>query len=62
MRLIFLTAMLIGSLVGSGTQIVRAQSAEEIRTIAKEAYIFAFPMLDNYMTLYQQTEDVGYSG
>ena len=39
-----------------------AQSNHEVREIAKEAYIFAYPMLDNYKTLYQQTQDPGYSG
>ncbi|HEX4772985.1 MAG TPA: DUF1254 domain-containing protein [Bryobacteraceae bacterium] len=36
-----------------------AASAEppDVRAIAKEAYIYAFPMVDNYQTLYKQAVD-----
>ena len=39
-----------------------AQSAEEITTIAEEAYIFVYPMLYNYQTLYTQTQDMTFLG
>src|SRR5262245_43269914 len=40
----------------------RAQSADEIKAIAEEAYIFAYPMLYNYQTLYTQTQDSTFPG
>ncbi len=35
---------------------------EDVPVLVVNGYIFPFPMLDNYLTLYQQTQDVGYSG
>lgn len=41
-----------------GSSVAHAQAAsDETRAIAKEAFIYAYPMLFNYKTLYQQTVD-----
>lgn len=46
----------------SATFSVHAQSVEEKTKVAEEAYVFAYPMLYNYQTLYTQTQDSSYSG
>lgn len=37
-------------------------SADETEKIAEEAYVFAYPMLYNYQTLYTQTQDTTFLG
>ena len=39
-----------------------AQDAGEITNIAEEAYIFAYPLLYNYKTLYTQTQEAEFPG
>ncbi len=48
---------------GQVTQaIVDFLAVDQARNIAKEAYIFAYPMLENYKTMYSQAVDAGSSG
>lgn len=51
-------AILLMTLTGT----VSAQSTEDVQAIAKDAYIFAYPMLYNYQTLYTQTQDMTFPG
>jgi hypothetical protein len=46
-------AVLIALVAGCST----APSPEEAKTIAEEAYVFAYPMLENYKTMYVQAVD-----
>lgn len=39
-----------------------APDPAEVKAIAKEAYIFAYPMLYNYQTMYTQTQDTNFAG
>ncbi|QDT73545.1 DUF1254 domain-containing protein [Lacipirellula limnantheis] len=41
---------------------VSAQTTNDLRSVAEEAYIFAYPMLYNYQTLYTQTQDSTFPG
>jgi hypothetical protein len=40
----------------------KAQNPSEISKIAEDAYVFAYPMLFGYQTLYTQTQDATFSG
>jgi hypothetical protein len=57
------SAILLGSVFMAGISSANAQqdtntaSPEEAQAIAKDAFIYAYPMLFNYKTLYQQTQD-----
>ena len=51
-----LLGALCACLIMSGAAHAQAAS-DETRAIAKEAFIYAYPMLFNYKTLYQQTVD-----
>src|SRR6202044_859344 len=57
------SAILLSSIFFTGISAASAQqdmstaSPEEAQAIAKDAFIYAYPMLFNYKTLYQQTQD-----
>jgi hypothetical protein len=56
--LVAFAAALIGVNVGcSHPASAQTASPSEARTIAKEAYIYAFPMVEGYKTLYAQAVD-----
>ncbi|WP_117234926.1 DUF1254 domain-containing protein [Vibrio maerlii] len=54
-----LVAMAALASVGFSAHAVTPQQA---RDIAEEAYIFSYPMLENYKTLYNQTQNPDYKG
>ena len=51
--------VLAAGLAGFGSNIVQAQdvTAAEARAIAKEAYVYGFPMVDNYRIQYAYFQD-----
>jgi hypothetical protein len=49
----------------ASTNVMAQTSPKETRAIAQEAFVYAYPMLFNYKTLYQYTQDyqnTGYAG
>ncbi|KJY83990.1 hypothetical protein TW81_06610 [Vibrio galatheae] len=57
MKFIATSAMLLTIMIS-----VSAKSADDLSKVAEEAYIFAYPMLYNYQTLYTQTQDSTFPG
>jgi hypothetical protein len=56
---IFLAGMTFLASAAPGSAIAADISPEEARAIAKDAYIYGFPMVESYKTLYSQAVDQG---
>lgn len=52
-----LTTLIAVSIMGFTFADIAAQDAEEIRSVAKDAYIFNYPLVMNYRTMYMQAID-----
>ena len=52
-----LTTLVAVSIMGVTFADIAAQDAEEIRSVAKDAYIFNYPLVMNYRTMYMQAID-----
>ena len=61
-RISLITLSIAALFIGQVTTATAAPSAGETRVIAKEAFIYAYPMLYNYKTMQLQTQDQFNSG
>lgn len=57
LSVITLTVVLLASWAVTTTQAQTPVTPEEARVIAKEAYIYGFPMVDHYRVQYSYFED-----
>lgn len=55
----FFSTFLLGALLTSSPILQAAVSPEEARAIAKDAYLYGFPMVESYKTLYVQAVQKG---
>jgi hypothetical protein len=51
-----ITAVVLATCFAS-TNVMAQTSPKEAQAIAQEAFVYAYPMLFNYKTLYQYTQD-----
>jgi hypothetical protein len=61
----FATLLIVGLVAGALSYFpgqAQSLSTKEVKQIAEDAYIFAYPMLYGYQTLYTQTQDTTFPG